>query len=157
MFASINNAASRIKQNTPNVINATANATANASYALGTLIFRLSKYSAIFLKDLGLIMGSSDSTPKSQQVAELIGKDLSRRLNAIMVYMNLQTNEKKQIVSRIETILNVYALRPLVTNAQLNEEINKADNSVQPSTIFQGVNPMRKGGRKHKTKKNRRY
>lgn len=103
--------------------------TRNATTALANLTVELSGISGVFLKNLGKIMLNTDKKTRIQQFAELIGTDFSKRLNVIMVYMNLSDDNKKQIVNNIGNNLNKYAL---------------SSNN-------------RSGGRKHKTKKNRRY
>jgi hypothetical protein len=169
MFSSISNKAKNLtssisnKTNTlkNNAVNLTKNA-ANATYNLGILNFRLTKYLAILIKDLGKIALFTDKNKsRIQRFSELMAKDFTKRLNAIMVYMKLQTTDKTQIVSNIEKILNDYALKPLPTEADIIKDIKQTDTPIKNEDNFSAQNPMRpntSGGRKRTTtKKNRRY
>jgi hypothetical protein len=155
-YSSFLNNAKNAANKATNVVNTQANNATNslANHAknvviagknLGNLTIELSKISGAFLTGLRDIMLKSNGKPQIQQFAELIGTDFSKRLNVIMNYMNLSNNDKKEIVKNIGNILNNYALSPNNTTSVNN---------------FSGVIPMIKsktGGRKHKTKKNRRY
>ena len=123
----------------------------NSSYNLSLLTFRLNKYALIFIKDLGKIaVGYGDgTTTRTQQFAELVAKDFTKRLNAIMVYMKYNDSDKKNIVNNIKKILDEYALKPLPTPEKMKIEDNNASTS--------GTELPKTAGRKRKTKKNRRY
>jgi hypothetical protein len=144
----LNNAKNVVNTQANNATNSLANHATNVVIAgkkLGNLTIELSKISGAFLTGLRDIMLNTDEKTRIQQFAELIGTDFSKRLNVIMNYMNLSNNDKKEIVKNIGNILNNYALSPNNTTSVNN---------------FSGVIPMIKsktGGRKHKTKKNRRY